>query len=197
MSLLTIKQKRHRTKRYRSASPRVHRVTPKENSIVTFDYCQARSKSREIELSRFKLSVMSRQFQKVGLFTSISLLILGGAYQNPANAISADEYKSSVSKKVIELNFDVSKVSKYIIKMVNTSDQSLSCKIQAYGIIGTLDGLAQSKLAMESNTIDMSKMNAEIKKSIEKSLEKTNRMVTESNYQALDKSLRITDSVCK
>ena len=140
---------------------------------------------------------MPKTTNKIITLASASFLIFNGLFQNSAKAISPDEYKSSVSKKVIELNFDVSKVSKYIIKMVNSSDQTLSCKIQAYGMIGTLDGLAQGKLAMEANTIDMSKMSEEMKKRVQKAQEEAERRAAETFFQTLDKSLRITDSVCK
>lgn len=141
---------------------------------------------------------MSRKIEKVGLFASISLLILGGLCPNSAKAISADEYKSSVSKKIIELDFDVPKVSAYVIKLVNTSSQSLSCKIQAYNMIGLLDGLSQSKAMMQNlQPVDTSRMDARMKQKFEESRENAMRSSSESSFQILDKNLRITDSICK
>ena len=140
---------------------------------------------------------MSRKIGKFSLFVSISLLILGGLFPNSVKAISADEYKSSVSKKIIELNFDVPKVSKYIIKMVNTSDQSLSCKIQSYSIAETLNDLNNSKTLLENQVDDTKNMDPEFKKKWLKAKEETKRTISESNYQVLDQRLRLIDSVCK
>lgn len=147
---------------------------------------------------------MPKNFLKICLIASISLAIHEGLYPSAAKSISADEYKSSVSKKVIELKFDIQKVSAYIIKLVNTSDQSLSCKLEAHGLIGLLDGLKQSKVSMESfsvDTVDTSGMDSNTKeivqKEVQKQIDDSSRQVSEANYQILDKHLRITDSVCK
>lgn len=140
---------------------------------------------------------MPKNFLKICLIASISLAIHEGLYPSAAKSISADEYKSSVSKKVIELKFDIQKVSAYIIKLVNTSDQSLSCKLEAHGLIGLLDGLKQSKVSMESFSVDTSKMDSNTKEIVQKQIDDSSRQVSEANYQILDKHLRITDSVCK
>jgi hypothetical protein len=140
---------------------------------------------------------MLKNSLKICLIASISLAIHEGLHPSAAKSISADEYKSSVSKKVIELKFDIQKVSPYIIKLVNTSDQSLSCKLEAHGLIGLLDNLEQSKASMESLSIDISNMDSDTKKMIQKNLDDSKKQVSEANYQILDKHLRITDSVCK
>lgn len=140
---------------------------------------------------------MLKKLLKLALITSISLAIQGALCTNSAKAISADEYKSSVSKKIIELQFDVPKVSKYIIKMVNTSDQSLSCKIQSYSIAETLNNLNNSKTLLENQVDDTKNMDPEFKKKWLKAKEETKRTISESNYQVLDQSLRLIESVCK
>lgn len=140
---------------------------------------------------------MSKVLFKLCLVASISLAMHEGLYPSAAKSISADDYTSSVSKKVIELKFDVAKVSAYIIKLINTSDQSLYCKLEAHSMIYTLAGFEQDKVTMEGVASDKSKMNAATKKIIQDAEDNNNRIINEINLKMLDKRLKITDSACK
>ena len=140
---------------------------------------------------------MSKTLIKICLAASISLTMNEGLCSDHYESISADDYKSSVSKKVIELKFDTSKVSAYIVKLINTSDQSLLCKLEAHSMIYTLAGFDQDKVTMESLASDTSKFDAATKKMIQEAEANNNRITNEINLKMLEKRLRITDSACK
>jgi hypothetical protein len=140
---------------------------------------------------------VSKVLLKLCLVASISLAMYEGLYPSTAKSISADDYTSSVSKKVIELKFDTAKVSAYIIKLINTSDQSLYCKLEAHSMIYTLAGFEQTKATMEGIASDKSKMDAATKKIIQDAEDEGNRRMNELNLKMLEKRLRITDSACK